>query len=149
MGLFLVAVNALVLWIASLFAPDIATVAQPPGLWLIVIAALFTLLTSVADALLGMNRPRLSPDPTTARVWRFLESLPTPRRNVMIENLRLLQIYDAIYAAALDSALSSTPVGRFRDWFGAPRPARGGLLHGIVDRGAVPAAPPAVWVRPT
>ena len=117
MGLFLIGVNALVLWIASLIAPDIAIIAQPSWLWLIVLAALFTLLTSVADGLLGLNRPRLAPDPATARVWRFLESLPTPRRNLVIENLRLLQIYDAIYAAALDSALSSTSVGRFREWF--------------------------------
>src|SRR5262245_4948704 len=117
MGLFLVRVNALVLRIASSFAPDVADIAQPAWLWLVVAAALFTLLTSVADAVLGMNRPRLAPDPATARVWRFLESLPTPRRNLVIENLRLLQIYDAIYASALDSLLASTSVGRFREWF--------------------------------
>ena len=40
-----------------------------------------------------------------AAIWRLLESLPTPRRNLIIENLRLQQIYDAIYAVALDSAL--------------------------------------------
>ena len=114
MGLFLVVVNALVLWVASLLAPDIAIMAEPAILWLFVVAALYTLLTSVADALLGLNRPRVTPDGPTASIWRFLESLPTPRRNLIIENLRLQQIYDLIYAAALDSALERTPIGRFR-----------------------------------
>ena len=70
------------------------------------------------DAVLGLNRPRITPDGPTAAIWRFLESLPTPRRNLIIENLRLQQVYDAIYAAALDSVLQKTPVGRFRIWFG-------------------------------
>ena len=70
------------------------------------------------DAVLGLNRPRITPDGPTAAIWRFLESLPTPRRNLIIENLRLQQVYDAIYAAVLDSVLQKTPVGRFRIWFG-------------------------------
>jgi ubiquinone biosynthesis protein len=114
MGLFLIVVNALVLWIASLIAPDVAIIADPIVLWLFVVATLYTLGKTVLDALLGLNRPRITPDAPTAVIWRFLESLPTPRRNLIIENLRLQQIYDAIYAAALDSALQKTPVGRFR-----------------------------------
>ena len=81
-------------------------------------AALYTILTSVLDAVLGLNRPKITPDGPTAAIWRFLESLPTPRRNLIIENLRLQQVYDAIYAAVLDSVLQKTPVGRFRIWFG-------------------------------
>jgi ubiquinone biosynthesis protein len=117
MGLFLVVANAIVLWVASIFAPDIAIFAEPQLLWLFVFAALYTLLTSLVDAVLGLNRPRITPDGATAAIWRFLESLPTPRRNLIIENLRLQQVYDAIYAAALDSALQTTPVGHFRATF--------------------------------
>jgi len=117
MGFFLIIVNAIVLWVASLLAPDIAIPAQPVGLWLLVAAALYTLLAAVTDALLGMNRPRSGPPGGTEGMWRFLESLPTPRRNVIIENLRLQQIYDLVYDAALDSTLQKTPIGRFRRWF--------------------------------
>ena len=53
MGLFVVIVNALVIWVASIVAPDIAIVAQPAALWLLVFAALYTLLSTVMDALLG------------------------------------------------------------------------------------------------
>ena len=116
MGLFLVVVNAIVIWVASLFTPDVAHVAQPSLLWLIFFAALYTLLSTVVDALLGLNRPQLSATGSTA-VWRFLESLPTPRRNLIIENLRLQQVYDAVYAVALDSALGQTPVAPLRAWF--------------------------------
>ena len=116
MGLFLVIVNTLVLWIASLLAPDIARIASPPILWFLLVGALYTLLTSLVRALLGLNRPRLVTGEGPA-MWRFLDSLPTPRRNVVLENLRLQQIYETVYAVALDSALDPTPVGRLRRWF--------------------------------
>jgi ubiquinone biosynthesis protein len=118
MGLFVVVINAIVIWIASLIAPDIANVAQPVWLWLVVFAALYTVLTTVVDAALGLNRPPLATEETSPRLWRFLESLPTPRRNIIIENLRLQQVYDAIYSTALDSALAGSPIGPLRAWFG-------------------------------
>ena len=43
--------------------------------------------------------------------------LPTPRRNVIIENLRLQQVYNAIYTTSLDIALADTPIGAVRRWF--------------------------------
>jgi ubiquinone biosynthesis protein len=116
MGLFLVVVNAIVLWAASIIAPDLGTVASPPALWFFVFAALYTLLTIVVDALLGMNRPHNITGGTEA-VWQLLESLPTPRRNLILENLRLQQIYDIVFAVALDETLRGTPIGRFRAWF--------------------------------
>lgn len=116
MGLFLVVVNALVIYVAAIFAPDVITLATPWILWLLVFAALYSVLTSVVDAVLGMNRPH-GVGGGGDRLWRLLESLPTPRRNLIIENLRLQQIYDAVYATALDQTLRATPVGRFRRWF--------------------------------
>jgi ubiquinone biosynthesis protein len=52
-----------------------------------------------------------------ATLGRFLESLPTPRRNAIIENLRLQQVYNAIYTTTLDIALADTPIGSIRRWF--------------------------------
>ncbi len=116
MGLFLVIVNAIVLWVASLVTPDLVVWASPGVFWMLLLAAFYTLLSSVFDALLGLNRPHALTGGTES-VWRLLESLPTPRRNVILENLRLQQIFDAVYAAALDQTLRGTPVGRFRAWF--------------------------------
>ncbi len=117
MGAFVVIINAIALWITSLVAPiKIATVADPFVLWLIVAAALYTVMSTVLDAVLGLNRPSFAPEGQRS-VWRILESLPTPRRNVFIENLRLQQVYDLIYATALDLTLDRTPVGGLRRWF--------------------------------
>src|SRR6185436_15128723 len=86
-------------------------------LWFLVVGALYTLATTVVRALLGLNRPRLPTSGTTPALWRFLDSLPTPRRNLILENYRLQQIYETVYAVALDSALEQTPIGPFRRWF--------------------------------
>src|SRR4051812_2268357 len=119
MGFFVVIINAIAFYITSIFAPiKIVTVAQPEWLWIIVAAALYTGLSTVADAVLGLNRPTLGPDRRFG-LWTTLESLPTPRRNVIIENLRLQQVYDAIYTTSLDIALADTPIGEVRRWFGS------------------------------
>jgi ubiquinone biosynthesis protein len=117
MGLFVVIVNLLVLWAASLIAPDLAIIASPILLWMLLIAALYTLFTTLVDILLGLNRPRLGT--SQSMIWQVLESLPTPRRNLIIENLRLQQVYDAIYTTAVDSALAKTPIAPLRHWFTA------------------------------
>ena len=119
LGLFVVVINAVALWLTSVISPikiGIADLAQPVLLWIIVAAALYTLLSTVSDALLGLNRPDLTADRSRG-IWGFLERLPTPRRNTIIENLRLSQVYNAIYTTSLDIALEGTPVGSIRRWF--------------------------------
>jgi ubiquinone biosynthesis protein len=117
MGFFVVIINAIAIWLTSLIAPiKIGIVAEPLLLWIVVGAALYTALSTVTDALLGLNRPDLGADRSRG-IWGFLESLPTPRRNAIIENLRLQQVYNAIYTTSLDIALADTPVGALRRWF--------------------------------
>jgi len=117
MGFFVVIIHAIAIYITAFIAPiKIATVAEPTLLWVIVAAALYTALSTVMDAVLGLNRPDLGADRSRG-IWGFLESLPTPRRNVILENLRLQQVYNAIYTTSLDIALADTPVGSIRRWF--------------------------------
>ncbi len=117
MGFFVVIINAIAIYITAFLAPiKIGTVAEPGWFWVIIGAALYTGLSTLLDAVLGLNRPTFSPDRRRG-LWTTLESLPTPRRNVIIENLRLQQVYDAIYTTSLDIALSDTPIGDIRRWF--------------------------------
>ncbi len=117
LGLFVVIINAVAIWLTSVIAPiKIAEVAHPTILWIIVAAALYTALSTVMDAVLGLNRPTFGTD-SSRGIWSFLESLPTPRRNSIIENLRLQQVYNAIYTTGLDIALADTPIGSVRRWF--------------------------------
>ena len=117
LGVFVVVINAIALWLTSVIAPiRIATLASPVLLWILVAAALYTLLSTLSYTVLGLNRPDLEADRTRG-IWGFLERLPTPRRNAIIENLRLEQVYGAIYTTSLDIALAGTPIGSIRRWF--------------------------------
>ena len=117
MGLFVVIINALAIYLTAFLAPiKIADVAQPQVLWVVVAAGLYTGLSTLADAVLGLNRPTFRVE-KRRNLWSFLESLPTPRRNLIIENLRLQQVYDALYTTSLDIALAGTPIGQVRRWF--------------------------------
>ncbi len=77
---------------------------------------MYTLLSTGMDIVLGLNRPTLDPE-KNRRIWGFLERIPTPRRNVILENMRLQQVYNAMYATGVDIALRDTPLGPVRAWF--------------------------------
>jgi ubiquinone biosynthesis protein len=117
MGLFLIVVNTISLWIATLFIPQLGVIAAPKLFWFFVAAAMFTALASLADAIFGLNVPALDDQGRLRSIWRFLDALPTPRRNRIIENIRLQQVYDTMYRYGLDIALERTPIGTMRGWF--------------------------------
>src|SRR4029079_13888760 len=117
LGLFAVVITALALLVTTWITPgDLVILADPNWLWLFLIAALFTVASLVVDVFLGMNRPHVGA-PTGRSIWPFLESLPTRRRNVIIENLRLQQVYEALYQTGVDIALEGTPIDGIRRWF--------------------------------
>ena len=60
LGLFVVVINAFALWLTSVISPvkiGIADLAQPVLLWIIVAAALYTLLSTLSDASWGSIDP--------------------------------------------------------------------------------------------
>ncbi len=116
LGLFVVVINAVTIYLAGLISPDFVAIADPFWLWLIVGAALFTALSALVMTALGLNRPAAVALGYGGPVWEALEALPTPRRNTLVENLRLQQVYEAIYATSLDVALAGTRIGRLRRW---------------------------------
>ena len=117
LGLFVVVINTLAIVLVTWLSPvNLGVLADPTPLWALLIGALFTVGTVAADILLGLSRPRLGA-PAPSSVWTVLESLPTPRRNAIIENLRLQQVYEALYQTSIDIALEGTPIGSLRRWF--------------------------------
>jgi ubiquinone biosynthesis protein len=115
LGLFVIVINAVTIYLATLISPDFVQVADPYWLWVLLAATLYTAASAVVMTTLGLNRPSglaVGGGP----VWETLEALPTPRRNSLVENLRLQQVYQAIYATSLDVALADTPIGRIRRW---------------------------------
>ncbi len=81
MGLFLVGVNTITLWVATFFVPELGIAASPRLLWLLIAAAIYTILSSIADAVFGLNVPIVTDDGRPRSIWRVLDALPTPRRN--------------------------------------------------------------------
>jgi ubiquinone biosynthesis protein len=117
MGAALIVVNAIALWIATLFVPAVGVAASPKILWFLIAAALFTIASYAIDALFGLNVPDVDDADQGRSIWRLLDALPTPRRNRIIENIRLQQVYDTMYRYGLDIALEKTPLAAIRVWF--------------------------------
>ena len=130
MGLFSVVVTAVILYITGAITPLTLTVASPFILWVLVASAIVQVVGSLFSALLGLNRPSLTPDQATSGVWGFLDALPTPRRNAIIENLRLQQVYDTLISFGVEITIDRTPLRTIRLWsekylLGSPDPIAG------------------------
>ncbi len=115
-GIFIIVVNGILLWLVGRFTPLYLTVADPVALWILVAATLYTITSSALDAVLGLSRPSVDAAERGQSIWRFLDALPTPRRNAILENLRMQQVYDTVYRYGLDAALEGTPLARVRTW---------------------------------
>jgi len=116
MGLFSVVVTAVILYITGALTPLTLQVASPFVLWLLVAAAIVQVVGSLFSALLGLTRPSLAPSQTMSGVWGFLDALPTPRRNAIIENLRLQQVYDTLISFGVEITIDRTPLRTLRLW---------------------------------
>jgi len=114
MGVALIVINAITVWIATLIVPEVAVAAAPKLIWFLVMATMFTFASSAVDALVGLNVPDIDDQGHGRSIWGILDALPTPRRNRIIENIRLQQVYDTIYRYGLDIALERTPLATFR-----------------------------------
>jgi ubiquinone biosynthesis protein len=110
MGLFSIVITAIVLYITGAITPLNVQLASPWLLWLLVAAAIVQVIGSTFSALLGLTRPSLSPSQATTGVWGILDALPTPRRNAIIENLRLQQVYDTLIQFGVEIVVDQTPL---------------------------------------
>ncbi len=117
MGLVLIVVNVFLVWLAGTLAPGEFVVAQPTWFWGTLIALVFTLLSSGIQIVVGIDRPQIDMSDRQRAIWRLLDRLPTPRRSKLVENLRLMQVYNTVASFGLEIGLESTPVAVVRDRF--------------------------------
>jgi ubiquinone biosynthesis protein len=66
---------------------------------------------------LGLDRPAVERSGRGLAMWRLLDRVPTPRRNLLIESLRLRQVVDTFSATFVDIALADTAIGTVRRTF--------------------------------
>jgi ubiquinone biosynthesis protein len=117
MGLVLIVVNVFLVWLAGTLAPGEFLVAQPTWFWGTLIALVFTLVASGISIVVGVDRPQIDMSDRQRTIWRLLDRLPTPRRSKLVENLRLMQVYNTVASFGLEIGLESTPVAVIRDRF--------------------------------
>jgi ubiquinone biosynthesis protein len=116
MGLFSIVLTAIILYITGAITPLTIQIADPFIVWLLVAAAIVQVVGATFSALMGLTRPSLTPDQATSGVWGFLDALPTPRRNAIIENLRLQQVYDTLISFGVEITIDRTPLRTLRLW---------------------------------
>ncbi len=115
-GLFSVVITAIILIIVGRFTPLHLEIASPWLLWVLLGSGLVQLFDATLNAILGLTRPTAAPGRRMTGVWSILDALPTPRRNAIIENLRLQQVYDTLIQFAVEIAVDRTPLRRIRLW---------------------------------
>ncbi len=115
-GLVLIVIDTIVLWLAAWISPLSISFAEPTWLWIPLATILIIILSTSAELVLGVDRPSFDVSDRQRAIWRVLDSLPTPRRSSIVENLRLMQVYDTISSFGFDIALESGPLAPIRDF---------------------------------
>jgi len=109
---WLAVLNTLVLLATILLAGIALPLGSLP--WLVLGALLISVVLTLIDAVLGFDRPGLDPDHGERAIWRSLDRLPIRRRNRLIENLRLLQLYEVFWSYGLELVVGGTSIQRIR-----------------------------------
>ncbi|MET0773408.1 MAG: AarF/UbiB family protein [Candidatus Limnocylindrales bacterium] len=89
-------------------------VPEPALLWLFIDSVVFALVVVTLNTLLGLDRPRVEEPSRNRRLWNLLERLPATRRNQLIENIRLWEVYDKFSRFGVEIAITRTPFARLR-----------------------------------
>jgi ubiquinone biosynthesis protein len=89
-------------------------VPEPALVWLFIDSVVFALVAVTLNTLLGLDRPRVEEPSRNRRLWAILERLPATRRNQLIENIRLWEVYDKFSRFGVEIAITRTPFARLR-----------------------------------
>jgi ubiquinone biosynthesis protein len=96
------------------FAPATGTFDSPEILWILLGALVLTFLLVLAEAITGLNSPVFDENTRSRFYWRWLNRLPTGRRNWVVENLRVYFILRIIRSYTQEIAVGFTPLAPFR-----------------------------------
>ena len=92
--------------------------------WVIIDAVLLGLALTLADALLGFDRPQVTPDSRQRSIWRLADRFPGLRRSRLLKQLRLAQVYEIVWSYGIEIALGRSPI----------RPIRARISYWITGR---------------
>lgn len=116
MGLFVFILNAFFFWLLTLVAPGSFVVGDPFWVWIILGGGLMALAVVIMEAFFGLDNPDFGAGIESQFYWRWVGYLSSGRRNLIAENLRVVQIMDIIERYTKDVAVEMTPLSRFRSF---------------------------------
>jgi len=114
MGLFTFLINGLLFYLLSILSPHMMVINYPPLLWMIVAGAIMAVSVTILEAVFGLDSPVVDNLGKSKFYWRWLGALPESRRNRIVENLRLMQVYNTFRRYGIDILVSATPLAGFR-----------------------------------
>ena len=109
LGLFGFVIDALVLWLLVALSYQRWEV-RYGFITLLIAGALIAILSTILEAILGVDKPIIDTSEDSPTYWRLISRLPLKRRNWLIENFRLQQTYNTIYRYIADITVSRTPL---------------------------------------
>lgn len=114
MGLFIFVINILLFALAGLLAPAAFHYDSPEILWIILGGLVLALVAIIAQGVTGLDSPIFEGNLRSKWYWRWLNRLPTGRRNWLVENLRVYFILRILISYGEEIAIGLTPVAGFR-----------------------------------
>lgn len=114
MGLFTLVINGFLFYLISFFIPGVMIIQSPVLLNAILAGAMMGISVTILEAIFGLDSPVIDGDSQHKFYWRWLGRLSTGRRNAVVENLRLQQVYATIRRYGLDILVGYTPLASFR-----------------------------------
>ena len=114
MGLFTFLINGLLFYLLSYLSPNLMVITYPGLLWMIVAGAIMAITVTILEAIFGLDSPVIDDAGKSKFYWRWLGLLPKGRRNRIVDNLRLKQVYDTIRRYSIDILIGATPLAGFR-----------------------------------
>jgi len=116
MGFFTFLINGLLFYLLSYLSPNLMVITYPGLLWMILAGAIMAIAVTFLEAIFGLDSPVIDDLGKSKFYWRWLGALPKGRRNRIVDNLRLKQVYDTIRRYSIDILISATPLSGFRHY---------------------------------
>lgn len=113
LGLFGFIIDAFILWLLDFLSPGHWEV-HYGFITFLVGGALIAVISTILEAILGVDKPIIDTSEDSPTYWRFISRLPLNRRNWFIENIRLQQSYNTISRYIADITVSRTPLEGLR-----------------------------------
>jgi len=116
MGLFTFLINGLLFYLLSYLSPNLMVIRYPGLIWIIVAGAIMAITVTILEGIFGLDSPVIDDAGKSKFYWRWLGYLPKGRRNRIVDNLRLKQVYDTIRRYSIDILIGATPLAGFRHY---------------------------------